>query len=108
LQMFLDRNLGAQWLKSYELTTLTPEEAALGFQWVLLSQWHSKERYKRVYVAARRTSQTLARDILGVLEGAPAHVRLSLYQVVTAQVFAKNFVEHDDADAFDKYARLHP
>jgi CHAT domain len=107
LQMFLDDNLGAPWLKLYELTTLTTEEATLGFQWVLLSQWHPKERYKRVYVAARTTPQSLARDILSELDGEPASVRLSLYQVIRSHLAAGEFVEHDDLAAFDRYTRLH-
>lgn len=108
MQMFLDDNLGAPWLKRYELRTLTPEEATLGFQWVLLSQWHPKEKYKRVYVAARTTPQSLARDILGELEGEPANVRLGLYQVIRSHLAAGVFVEHDDAAAFDRYTKLRP
>ena len=108
LQIFLDKNLGAPWLKLHELTTLTTGEATLGFQWVLLSQWHNQERYKRVYVAPRTTPQSLARDILSALDGQPAHVRESLYLVIRSHLAAGEFVEHDDAAAFDRYTRLHP
>ena len=108
LQIFLDENLGAPWLKLHELTPLTSEEATLGFQWVLLSQWHPRERYKRVYVAARTTPQWRARDILSELDGEPANVRLSLYQVIRGHVTSGEFVEHDDAAAFDHYTKLHP
>lgn len=107
LQLFLDRNLGAQWIKQHELTPLSNEEAALGFQWVLLSQWHPKALYKHVYVAARDTPHWLARDILSELDGEPASVRKALYQVIRAQVTAGKFVEHDDDAAFVQYARSH-
>jgi hypothetical protein len=107
LQYFLDRNLGTLWLKQHELTPLSNEEAALGFQWVLLSQWHPDPDYHLVFAAARDTSQELARKILSVLSGKPASVREALYQVVQSHVWSGQFVTHDDDRAFAQYTRLH-
>jgi len=107
LSNFLGENIGSPGLRHLELTALNVEEAALGFQWVLLNPWHPQDRYRRVYVAGRNTSQSVARDILSVFDGEPASVRLDLYRVIQSQIAAGKFVEHDDEAMFDLYTRLH-
>lgn len=91
----------------HTLTRLTAEEATLGFQWVLLSQWHPLERYRFVYAAARDTPHEVARRILGELDGEPASVRRSLYQVIRGHVPGE-FEEDNDKGVFEAWARDRP
>jgi hypothetical protein len=108
LKSYRDDNIGSPGVRFLELAALTGDEAALGFQWVLLNPWHPQERYRRVYVAARTTRQSDVQQILSVFDGEPASVRLPLYQVVQSQTVSGKFVDHDDTAAFDKYEKLHP
>ncbi len=107
LKSYRDDNVGSPGVRFLELAALTGDEAALGFQWVLLNPWHPQERYRRVYVAARTTRQSDVQQILSVFDGEPASVRLPLYQVVQSQTVSGKFVDHDDTAAFDKYEKLH-
>lgn len=91
----------------HTLTRLTAEEATLGFQWVLLSQWHPLEKYRFVYVAARDTPHEVARRILDELDGEPASVRRSLYQVIRGHVPGE-FEEDNDKGVFETWAKDHP
>jgi hypothetical protein len=91
----------------HELGKLTIEEATLGFQWVLLNEWHPKDEYKRVYVAARTTTHEMTRDIFKVLDGKPANVTDILYVAAETALAAKRFEANNDEAALTTYAEAH-
>ena len=95
-------------MRSLELATLTSEEAALGFQWVLLNPWHPTPKYYRVYAAARSTRQCQAQAILNSCDGEPANVRWLLYKIIESHTVTGEFVDHDDEAAIKQYEELHP
>lgn len=108
LRDFLAENSGSPGYRYHELGRLTREEAAIGFQWVLLNPWHPVQQYRRVYVAARTTRQSVVEQILGVLGGTPASVQDRLYPLIESHTYTGTFVENDDDAAIKAYLGLHP
>ena len=108
LSKFLHDKFATPGVRSLELTTLSSEEAALGFQWVLLNPWHPLPKYYRVYAAARSTRQCQAQAILNSCDGEPASVRWLLYKIIESHTVTGEFVDHDDEAAIKHYEELHP
>jgi hypothetical protein len=105
LRAFRDERVGMPGHAFPELATLSPPEAALGFQWVLLHPWRRDRgpEYRRVYTAARRTSQQDVQAALNVLGGMPAAVDETLYLAAQILLQVNRFVDADDNQAYAEY-----
>jgi len=102
-------NFSIPGVRYLELTTLSNEEATVGFQWVLLNPWTSADaRTRLVYVAARTTRQFEAQNYMSTMNGKPEAVTNGLlYNAAELLALAGKFVDHDDEAVFDRYVELH-
>ena len=102
---FRDARSGKKEFVFPELTTLAPNEATLGFQWVLLHPWRQDgdEMYRSVYTPARDTSSDKVGALLGMLNGVPTEVEERLYLLAAAAKVMAPFVAADDDGAHATY-----
>jgi CHAT domain len=89
-----------------ELTTLTAEEASLGFLWVLLHQWRKGTNELRpVYTPTRKAPRGSVDNLLsGLLKGLPANVEDDLYNVAHLLHTELELLSvYDDEGAWEAY-----
>jgi hypothetical protein len=101
LKSFVDTNAGTPGFRTFDLVRLTAEEAAVGFQWVLLNPWGE---HQDVYAAPRDTVAADMTAALDGLRGLPTAVRGNLYVVAHALAAYKKLVAAKDEDAYRQYA----
>ncbi|WP_214107919.1 CHAT domain-containing protein [Acrocarpospora catenulata] len=91
-----------------ELGPLPDEEAALGYQWILLHPWHPDVDFRKVYVAAPDHDQDKLRERFRKrLKGEPKWIPLKLYEMVDDLAAYGHFRIEDDDHAWQAYAKLH-
>ncbi|MEZ0074821.1 CHAT domain-containing protein [Planotetraspora sp. GP83] len=91
-----------------ELGPLPDDEAALGYQWILLHPWHPDADYRKVYVATPDHDQDKLRERFRKrLRGEPKWIALKLYEMVDDLADYGHFLIQDDDAAWRSYARLH-
>jgi hypothetical protein len=106
LRTFRDERLGRAGFAFPELARLSPLEAAMGFQWVLLHPWRPK--YPKVYTAARRLTLADVAQYFEPLDGRPSAVFEELYLVVHGAAIAGAFDAQNDERALEEYAARFP
>ncbi|WP_169807277.1 CHAT domain-containing protein [Herbidospora cretacea] len=108
LRNFREEKSGMPWCAFLELEPFSDEEAALGFQWVLLQEWHPDQAYRRTYYAPPgRDPDELKESFRRLMKGRPGLIKTDLYRMVHALAALQVFHSHNDSEAWHAYARLH-
>jgi hypothetical protein len=104
LKTFTEDNVGPGFAFP-PLEPLTDAEASVGFQWVLLHQWHPE--YRKLYVCPGSGHEDLVRD-LRTLRGRPEAVDEQLYML--AQILENRgfLVSADDEGVYRQYESRYP
>lgn len=105
LKTFTDGHLKTPGFAFPPLGPLTDAEASVGFQWVLLQQWHPE--YQKVYVCRAGGHEGLVKD-LRTLKGRPEAVDGQLY--LLAEILENHgfLVSADDDDVYRQYESRYP
>lgn len=94
------------------LQEFNPEEAVLGYQWVLLHPWTSRAatrpEYGHVYTAAPGKLETWEAVLLKMTGCRPVSVSGNLFELADAMVLAQLCRRDDDETAWRRYAEQHP
>ncbi|MGI5289018.1 CHAT domain-containing protein [Nonomuraea polychroma] len=108
LRAFKSERSGMNAYRFEPLQALPDDEAALGYQWVLLHPWHPDDRYRKTWVAAPDHDRDALRLTFSKhLRGQPARVADTLYFVVELLADWNHFTAHDDEGAWRTYAEKH-
>lgn len=108
LRAFKSEHPGMDAYRFEPLRTLPDDEAALGYQWILLQPWHPEARYRKTWVAAPGHDKDALRLTFSKhLHGLPAGVADTLYFVVELLADWDHFTAHDDEAAWRAYAEKH-
>lgn len=104
LKTFTEDNVGPGFAFP-PLEPLTDAEASVGFQWVLLQQWHPE--YRKLYVCQGDGHEGLIKD-LRTLKGRPEAVDEQLYML--AQILENRgfLVSADDEGVYRQYESRYP
>jgi CHAT domain len=108
LDDYVQSRRGYPAVKPWKLGELTDEEAALGFQWVLLNPWDMKEEsYRYVYVAeaGAEHQKAVQEEFDSRLKRLPANARDELYVAAERLKMQGHFIGHDDFRDLEEYER---
>lgn len=111
VKAFHERMISTRGFLFPQLAPLTPAEAVVGFQWVLLHPAQlatAPDKLEPVYAARPTTRQTVLDIAFQLLEGKPAAVREEkFYGVARLLAATGEFVSADDEAAWSSYLELY-
>jgi hypothetical protein len=105
LKAFTENREGQPGYAFPPLHPLSPQEALVGFQWVLLHPWR-KGRHDPVYAAAHGGSTDRIANTFALTRGKPSVVRDFLYDCAESLRKDNVLVAHEDERAYEQY-RMH-
>lgn len=106
MDRFEQRHRGKDGYEFRELAPLTPAEAMVGFQSVLLNPWRTwTPRKDPVYAPARHASAKQIGYFFLKAKGSPAVVEDQLYEIAEDLVSVDQFVRADDDAVYDQQTR---
>lgn len=108
VKTFADRCGGLPGYAFPDLSKLTPPEATVGFQWVLMHPWRrdAEPLCRKVYTAARNVETAKVRAYFELLDGMPSKVDEGIFYKLANLLYEQRiFVADDDEAAWDNYVR---